>query len=164
MTEHHASLVTLPSSEISLEPSALASVVTTSSTMRTRQENASDATLNVSPALSHPLPAPAVMPPRTELPESTTLDTRLVSANPVSTPLPMAHASSLTAMPILSALNAKRDSTCAFNVWLLETELSSYLSQSVFAAMVSLPTPATSALPALQAVVSALVPPDVLLA
>jgi len=154
----------LLSSEISLEPSALASVATTSSTIRTRPENASDATLNASPALSHPLHAPAVMPPGTELPESTTLDTRLVSASPVSTPLPTAHASNLTAMPILSALSAKRDLTCAFNVWPPETELSSFLSQSVFAAMASSPTPATNVLLALQAAVSALVPPYVLLA
>jgi hypothetical protein len=57
-----------------------------------------------------------VIPKRTELLELEAMESKPVSATQDITQLLMDHASSPTAMPILSALNALKVLTSAFNV------------------------------------------------
>jgi hypothetical protein len=74
------------------------------------------ATLNVLPVPPHLLSAPLATPKRTELLELEAMESKPVSATQDITQLLTDHASNPTAMLILSALNAHKDSISVFNV------------------------------------------------
>jgi hypothetical protein len=137
-----------PSSETLLDQFAHASMDTMSSTMPINPEPANPALRNALPAQLPQLHAQPVIPQRTELLVLMVQVIKLASASPDSTQLPTVHASNPTAMLILSALNASKDSSSAFNVLPQRTESSSFLRASAFAWTDSMLTQRTTVLPA----------------
>jgi hypothetical protein len=115
-----------------------------SSISRTKPEFAEPAAKNAKLAQSPQLPALPAIPQETDFSELTVSEDLPASVFQVTSPLLMDHVSNPTVTPILSALNASKDLSFAFNVLPPRTESSSSPKASAFVWTASMPMPATN--------------------
>ena len=132
-----------------------------SSISKTKPEFAKPAAKNARPAQLPPLPALLAIPQETEFSESTVSEDLPASVSPDTSPLLMDHVFNPTVMLILSALNANKDLSFAFNALPPRTELSNSPKAFVSAWMVSMPMPTTNVFLAEMDAESAHQPPTV---
>jgi hypothetical protein len=135
LAAHHAML---HSSETLQEAFAHASTDTMNFTMPINPVPAENVLLNVKHVQLHPPHAHHAISQEIDSLELMLQDVKLAFANLDSTPLLMVHVFNLTAMLILSVLNANKDLNYVFNAWPQKTELLNFQKAFVFVWMDSM--------------------------